>query len=404
VFNSSTSAWDTVEATSDDWYDYSIQKWANAMTANDSYFVWIPRFAYRITYYIGYTKDSNGNYVPSGSPTGYYDGYGMWKAEDGTVRSKLDEGIKTVNYDGNKYIVHPAFTNDSDTIYKKDEDGNDTTEVAKGEYDLGGWDSELAGFWFAKFEISGTGTSIKSIYGIQSTRKQDIGTQYTSGIQATYGYTVTTNADGNTSFMYSHMMKNSEWGAVAYLTQSKYGRNGTIITKNTSAYYCGGGSGTAYINNTNQSTTGNVYGVYDMSGGADERVAAFNSEDSNNYFSTYGWSTATGLAVTSNSTKYATKYTNTSTSDSGNSIVYTYGKVGDATKEVNKGGAYSKTSTTYYCNWFSVGSYFVRSDIPFFDRGGVYMNGLSAVAGLFCSCCTSGGKSSGDSFRVVLCP
>ena len=30
----------------------------------------------------------------------------------------------------------------------------------------------------------------------------------------------------------SHMIKNSEWGAVAYLTESKYGRNGTEISVN----------------------------------------------------------------------------------------------------------------------------------------------------------------------------
>ena len=30
----------------------------------------------------------------------------------------------------------------------------------------------------------------------------------------------------------SHMAKNSEWGAMAYLTESKYGRNGTSVTKN----------------------------------------------------------------------------------------------------------------------------------------------------------------------------
>ena len=40
------------------------------------------------------------------------------------------------------------------------------------------------------------------------------------------------NPYGLTSGSEAHLMKNSEWGAVAYLTQSKYGRNGVEITIN----------------------------------------------------------------------------------------------------------------------------------------------------------------------------
>ena len=31
-----------------DWYDYNTQKWANVQTKDGSFWVWIPRFAYRI--------------------------------------------------------------------------------------------------------------------------------------------------------------------------------------------------------------------------------------------------------------------------------------------------------------------------------------------------------------------
>ena len=44
----------------------------------------------------------------------------------------------------------------------------------------------------------------------------------------------------------SHQMKNSEWGAASYLAYSSYGRNGNIKTENEG------------------STTGNIYGIYDM--------------------------------------------------------------------------------------------------------------------------------------------
>ena len=37
-----------------DWYNYNEKRWANAVD-NGSYFVWIPRFAYKIAYY----SDSN---------------------------------------------------------------------------------------------------------------------------------------------------------------------------------------------------------------------------------------------------------------------------------------------------------------------------------------------------------
>ena len=72
--------------------------------SDGSYFVWIPRFAYRITYYSSQS---------STDPTGYYDGWGQWRASDGKVRLALDSGIETVEYGGNKYIVHPAFCGES---------------------------------------------------------------------------------------------------------------------------------------------------------------------------------------------------------------------------------------------------------------------------------------------------
>ena len=122
----------------------------------------------------------------------------------------------------------------------------------------------------------------------------------------------------------SHMMKNSEWGAVAYLSQSKYGQNGTEMTVNNANLDSGGTSQTkaegnqfaslyavtGCSNNTtdtgavkttieaingtsgntatvegiytwnqksgqNSSTTGTIYGIYDMSGGLWEPTTAY---------------------------------------------------------------------------------------------------------------------------------
>ena len=113
----------------------------------------------------------------------------------------------------------------------------------------------------------------------------------------------------------THMMKNSEWAAVAYLSQSKYGKYGNKdytdeqkeIYLNSSYVNTGQSSGavpgektnTLYtydgymLNNskktetrdikkgTGASTTGNIYGIYDMSGGNFEYVmGAFGLENS----------------------------------------------------------------------------------------------------------------------------
>lgn len=366
-----------VETTQTDsnWYKYTAKsgiedntssKWANAKTKNNSYFVWIPRYAYKITYYASET---------STQPTGYYDGWGMWNATDGKVKYNLDNGIETVEHNGQKYIVHPAFETNLEN---------------------GGWSSELPGFWFAKFEMSGeTGVSLASTYGVPSVVNQIIGTQYTNGREATYGYIGTKDAyDGKTSYMNSHMIKRSEWGAVAYLTHSKYGRNGKEIKIN-STNYTGGGTEEAYSTNTNQSTTGNIYGIYDMSGGIYDSAAVFNSVDQNNNYSTYGWTTATGLTVNSNSTKYATKYNNTTTNYCGE-IVYTVGKVGDAIKEVFNG------DNSSWDGWFSDYNLVPNYSGTFNTCGGTMVNGDNS--GIFNSGCYEGDVSETIGFRTALCP
>ena len=79
----------------------------------------------------------------------------------------------------------------------------------------------------------------------------------------------------------SHLMKNSEWGAMAYLSCSQYGRNGEEITinntnlNNTVKSVYAVTRGNDYKNKVNQSSTGNIYGIYDINGSVWERTAAY---------------------------------------------------------------------------------------------------------------------------------
>ena len=345
------------DSSKNDWYNYSEKKWANAKTNDGSMWVWIPRYAYRITYY----SDSNYENV-----TGYYDGYGKWKVS-GELCQKIDDGIKTVDYAGIKYIVHPAFETNLDN---------------------GGWDNELNGFWMAKFEASGSSAStLKFIYGVQSERDVSIGASYSISRRATYGYIGQKDKVGEyTSYMNSHLMKNSEWGAVVYLTHSKYGRNGAYVSANTSKYYTGGGTEiTSYLSNTIQSSTGNVFGIYDLNGGSREYVAAFNSPSDYWRYGHYGWS---GVSDSAPSTIYETKY---------NSV----GKIGDATKEVT----YSSSNSREY-RWGGAAAALPGTNYPFLLRGGWYNDDYS---GIFCGQISDGFAGVGNSirnttFRAVLCP
>lgn len=128
----------------------------------------------------------------------------------------------------------------------------------------------------------------------------------------------------------AHMLKYTEWGAVAYLTQSQYRRNGTEVSVNQcSSYITGAGRGiwaktdnpiynSTYNSSTItddqrydgnigklSSTTGNVYGIYDMSGEAYEYVmGVYGTND----FPTIGSSGFTEIP----DSKYYDLYTTTS--------------------------------------------------------------------------------------------
>ena len=196
-----------------------------------------------------------------------------------------------------------------------------------------------------------------------------------------------TNAD-------SHMLTNMEWGAITYLTHSKYGRcpNGSctrVTINNCQSYVTGiggdsisaGKSSTSCVTAANQydgvygklaSTTGNITGVYDMSGGAWEYVMGSMSKVTTGY--TFSPSN-TGFAsnwFTNDTSKYLTTYAKDTVSSGQQS--YNRSRLGDATAE-------ALLSATSDGGWYSNYASFPYSSTTWFFRGGSYNN--SSNAGLF---------------------
>ena len=375
-------AWDNsgdeiTPKTESDWYDYANNKWANAKTADGSYWVWIPRYEYKIDY-TGVEQGVNTDKTKAGKiDVRFID----INTKSGSSGYATDLSGITRSSDG--YIIHPAFTNGAS-------DG-----FANGE-----WDSEIPGFWVAKFIMSmenDTGANVNTLsdtignVALSSTIKAvskpgaiawtniNIANCYENSLD--YG-----NGISHSEYN-SHLEKNSEWGAVAYLTHSQYGRNGIEVTiNNNSSRITGGGTGEAYATNTNQSSTGNVSGIYDLSGCAYEYVAAFNKAYSGTYYTGVNYLSANGITFAStngNSTKYATAHSNSTTTSTATTLAY-FTSIGGVTVDVSHvGDGIREAWVSSYYGWFSDYSNFAYSSSPFYTRGGTYSN--SANAGVFCT-------------------
>ena len=347
------SAWvkaDTNNA-NNSWYDYNNALWANAVlvseatrsaymeaptgttiTATDilGYFVWIPRYKYQLF---------NASYTAGTMPNTINIAFESGTASTGTVKCSYSAtGSESCSNKANgNWYTHPAFTFDG---------------------------KELSGIWVAKFEATGSATTPTSLPGKVSLKSINV---YTMHETAKLFQTTKYLSSVGTSQVNSHMAKNSEWGAVAYLSHSKYGKNSEIIQNVNSSYYTGGGSGNAYVNNVLQSTTGNITGIYDMSGGAYEYVMGnYNIKSGSSGFTQFP------------SAKYFDTYYSTSIG---------YSHLGDALGE-----------TAY---WYNDSYDFVPSaTYPWFIRGYAYSS--STAAGIFSYTYTSGGAGSNITFRPVL--
>ncbi len=304
-----------------DWYDYiastesfatdnTASKWANAVTEDGSYWVWIPRYAYSI---------GTGFQTSTSSPIEIEFMKGKTN-ETALGRTTFQNALGQGNWN-----IHPAFSY------------------------VDGTENILSGIWVAKYEMSDNDSDgiPESIAGTSSWRSISISTCFTNSYNMNRG-------------LESHLMRNCEWGAVAYLTQSKYGRNGVQVLITNYDYITG--------TNVAESTTGNKYGVYDMNGGSWEFVAAGFSA---NVSSTFG----------SVNAKYYDEYVS-------------YGdRYGDAVGETS-------SSLTGSTSWNGDYSSFITVSSPFFNRSGHYSH--LENAGLFYFYGGNGEGNDGGSFRTVL--
>ena len=210
------------------------------------------------------------------------------------------------------------------------------------------------------------------------------------------------------------MSKNSDWGVITYLSHSQYGIN-TMIRLNNNLNYitgCGAtiadGASTAtceiaYGSNVAsypQSTTGNISGIFDMSGGAWEYQMGVYTNATNDKYSglcniytsgykgLYGNPSYTGCDGVTTS--------NTSGLDYPMSRYYRmYSSTSWASSASNLGDALGETQSCYKdYNGFVVASY------PWFIRGGY--NGNGVIAGGFYFGSSSGDAHSSVSFRSVV--
>ena len=440
------------------WHDYTNFMWANAVTVKESgtksrseylnsavgtvismddittMWVWIPRYKYTI--WSGNNETSQEQLINVTFESGT-NKTGTVTCVDNILTSSTSSSSETCTDATNGSIVnetstytHPAFT-------------------------FG--DTEITGFWYAKFEMStdqdstcvtSQSTTNCNVTGQNIYVKPDqISLRYINIANSfvnirnmelfnnVHGFTQDTNATtsssqtgeivNDTNDYDIHMQKNMEWGAVTYLAYSEYGKYGNSLytgtykrvyknnwyTKANSVYtYKTGYSGYSYNANystsntvlyndltdlgsgkgykgAGASTTGTIYGIYDMNGGAYDRTMGNMVNSSGNFYSLYSGFTTSPLE------KYYDKYSYNS-SDYSSKKSISRGKLGDATKEMTKG--FTDSTGSWEGSYRNMPIY----GYPWIDRGG--FSDFSAYFGLSYSYVIDGVEDSYGSSRPVL--
>lgn len=423
-----------------EWYNYGNKNWANAVvlknqnisysigavipeTNIESYFVWIPKYSYQ-----------------------------LWDLGNYSSRTTLKDATQKIN-------IKFGLTNTSNAV-----NGECTTPITSGDSgncQIGDYMTHPAflafntnGIWVGKFETGydGANSTTSAQINISDSSKVIIksnvyswrGIQPANAFQTSYNYF--READ-------SHMMKNTEWGAVAYLSHSIYGAQSSIRFNNNSNFITGyssteeptlgynaetsidgnktdkvvqGEDGTYTVNyfsdnqavNVIASTTGNKTGIYDMSGGAWEFMMGIMADTNGNTYSGRNISYNSGFTgnlgcPTCDSNDGTTSIIGINFPDSRYYDLYVYGNsdklfsnriLGDATGEA---GPFQSTLdpdnlSRSKNSWYGDYAYFTYYGNPWFIRGGGWT--LGSETGSFAFATSNGAKSNGHSFRIVLAP
>ena len=331
------------------WYNYDYKMWANAVTIN---------------------------YSDSSIKNRYFN-------SDGTLKIKPEEEVLMADIT-TMWVWIPRFNATTPSNYnggtQEKPNAIDVTFVKPNETALYAFtfgNKELSGFWYGKFETSHTtlasNTTDNSLGCANETCSNANGIIIKPNVKSlrynnvsNFFYVSRSMQQLNNSFGFvssevdTHMSKNNEWGAVAYLTHSIYGRCTSstscaeIGINNNGSYITGYGAPAKTNANANNgayntslgkdaSTTGNIYGIYDMSGGTDEYVMGVYS----NTISSSGFSSLPD-------SKYYNNYTSTN---------------------------YTGHALTETAGWYNDIGVFVNSSYPWFYRGNGY--GSSRNAGMF---------------------
>ena len=383
----------TYADTSKEWYNYCDKRWANAVILEDgtnykqgdvisesdiqSYFVWIPKYKYKL-----WNVDEPSKKVHEIDIV--FDEIDTEDVEGVSCKTPMVSG-ESGNCNNGEYMTHPAFIS-----------------------------MNTNGFWVGKFETGYRGAT--------STAGAQVNANDTSKIIIKPNVYSWRNITAYNSFLNSynyqrnldsHLMKNIEWGAVAYLSHSKYGIGYEINNNNNSSNK----TGYSALPNTNQQTypgisgdgplynspynteigylassTGNISGVYDMSGGAWEYVAAYISGK-------LGSSGFTTTTISNYDSKYFDVYNASSSLTS-----YQYRILGDATGEMGpfKNYADGDNQTRYHSSWYNDYAFFLESANPWLGRGGIYSTGV--LAGAFYFYRSAGTTNTSATFRITLKP
>lgn len=305
----------------------------------NEFYVWIPRFKYRLWNVTGEPNISSYDAYTKGIDISFEknkESGGSIYCKDNICYSDEERTISLTQNDNDKYYTPSSFTNNE----------------------------ELLGFWVGKYEVSNgckdnclTNSSDLTILPNQESWRNNNLSNYYEAIKG----------KGNSY----HIIKNSEWGTISYLSHSKYGicsnMKCTEITSNNT--YISGKEG-------KDSTTGNIYGVFDMAGSASEFVMA--NYTSNN-----------SLALNNSNFKYNVTIPSTDYDlYSGTNFI-----LGDATKEI----LLTQSSTGSWDNNYSI---FIDKVNNWFIRGG--MAGNEVGNGIFYYNATNDSPSEYITTRVVV--